>query len=210
MASKAKTIGGTEPRQPGGAVEETEGELHSPREEDIRNRAYEIHLQRGTQPGYEVDDWLQAERELALKGTKAIALRLIEAFNGRRLDLLEEVLHPEFRGRGISAFAPDKPEVGPGGRRKLYEMFLRAIPDARGEVLNVVAEGDKVVLVDRFGGTHRGEFLGRPGTGNRVEWMAIHVYTIRGGKILEDAYMRDELAIMKQLGLAASPKKAAE
>jgi predicted ester cyclase len=135
-----------------------------------------------------------------LETNKAIALRLIEVFNGRRLDLLEDVLHPEFRGRGMSAVAPDDPEVGPGARRKLYEMFYQAIPDARGEVLDVVAEGDKVVLVDRFGGTHRGEFLGRPGTGDHVEWLAMHVYTIRDGKVLEDAYIRDELAIMQQLG----------
>jgi predicted ester cyclase len=145
-----------------------------------------------------------------LEMNKAIALRLVEAFNGRRLDLLEDVLHPEFRGRGISAFAPDEPEVGPGARRKLYEMFCKAIPDARGEVLDVVAEGDKVVLVDRFGGTHRGEFLGRPGTGDRIEWTAIHIYTIRDGKVLEDAYMRDELAIMQQLGPVPSLTKAAE
>ena len=145
-----------------------------------------------------------------LETNKAIALRLIEVFNGRRLDLLEDVLHPEFRGRGISAFAPDGPEVGPGARRKLYEMFLQAIPDARGEVLNVVAEGDNVVLLDRFGGTHRREFLGRPGTGNHIECMAIHFYTMRDGKVLEDAHMRDELAIMQQLGPAPSLTKAAE
>jgi len=145
-----------------------------------------------------------------LEENKAIALRLIEVFNARRLELLENVLHPEFRGRGISAAAPDQPEVGPGARRKLYEMFLQAIPDARGEVLDVVAEGDKVVLIDRFSGTHRGEFLGRPGTGDHIEWMAIHIYTIRDGKVLEDAYMRDELAIMQQLGLEPSPTKAAE
>jgi len=135
-----------------------------------------------------------------LETNKAIALRLIEVFNSRRLDLLEDVLHPEFRGRGMSALAPDEPEVGPGARRKLYEMFYEAIPDARGEVLDVVAEDDKVVLVDRFGGTHRGEFLGRPGTGDHIEWLAMHIYTIRDGKVLEDAYLRDELAIMQQLG----------
>src|SRR6201987_855803 len=67
-----------------------------------------------------------------LETNKAVALRLIEVFNVRRLDLLEDVLHPEFRGRGISAFATDGPEVGPGARRKLYQMFLQAIPDARG------------------------------------------------------------------------------
>ena len=135
-----------------------------------------------------------------LETNKAIVQRLIEVFNSRQLDLLEDVLHPEFRGRRISAFAPDEPEVGPGARRKLYDMFYQAIPDARGEVLDVVAEGDKVVLADRFGGTHRGEFLGRPGTGDHVEWLAIHFYTIRDGKVLEDAYIRDELAIMQQLG----------
>jgi hypothetical protein len=34
------------------------------RDEDIRRRAYEIYLERGEQPGRELDDWLQAEREL--------------------------------------------------------------------------------------------------------------------------------------------------
>jgi predicted ester cyclase len=136
-----------------------------------------------------------------LEANKAIALRLVEIFNDRRLDLLEDVLHLEFRGRGISAFPPSG-EVGPGARRKLYETFYQAIPDARAEVLDVVAEGDEVVIVDRFGGTHRGEFFGRPGTGDRIEWMAIHIYTIRDGKVLEDATMTDALAIMQQLGLA--------
>jgi hypothetical protein len=33
-------------------------------EEEIRCRAYEIYLERGEQPGSDLDDWLQAEREL--------------------------------------------------------------------------------------------------------------------------------------------------
>jgi predicted ester cyclase len=145
-----------------------------------------------------------------LEANEAIALRLVEVFNGRRLDLLEDVLHPEFHERGLSAFPPVGPEVGPGARRKLYETFYQSIPDARAEVLNILAEGDKVVLFDRFGGTHRGEFFGRPGTGDRIEWMAIHIYTIRDGKILEDAVMTDSLAILQQLGLAPSLTKAPE
>jgi len=32
--------------------------------EEIRDRAHEIYLERGGQPGGEMDDWLQAEREL--------------------------------------------------------------------------------------------------------------------------------------------------
>jgi hypothetical protein len=48
-----------------------------------------------------------------LEANNAVVLRLIEVFNGRRLDLLEEVLHPEFRGRGISALPTEGPEIGP-------------------------------------------------------------------------------------------------
>ena len=33
-------------------------------EAQIRHRAYEIYLQRGGQPGHDMDDWLQAEYEL--------------------------------------------------------------------------------------------------------------------------------------------------
>lgn len=38
--------------------------LRSTREKEIRNRAYEIYPQRGGQPGYELEDGVQAEREL--------------------------------------------------------------------------------------------------------------------------------------------------
>jgi hypothetical protein len=34
------------------------------REEQIRQRAYEIYLQRGELPGFEMEDWLQAESEV--------------------------------------------------------------------------------------------------------------------------------------------------
>ena len=34
------------------------------RTEEIRRRAYEIYLERGEQPGRDLDDWLQAECEL--------------------------------------------------------------------------------------------------------------------------------------------------
>jgi hypothetical protein len=60
MASKA-IIGSTDPTQPETAVEEREASSHSTREQEIRIRGYEIYLQRGEQPGSELEDWLQAE-----------------------------------------------------------------------------------------------------------------------------------------------------
>jgi hypothetical protein len=45
-------------RQPGDSSAK-----HAPSQEQIRGRAYEIYLERGSHPGSEVEDWLQAESE---------------------------------------------------------------------------------------------------------------------------------------------------
>ena len=37
---------------------------NSPSYEEISQRAYEIYIERGKQPGNDLDDWLQAELEL--------------------------------------------------------------------------------------------------------------------------------------------------
>ena len=37
---------------------------HAPNHDEIRRRAYEIYLERGGLPGQELEDWLQAEREI--------------------------------------------------------------------------------------------------------------------------------------------------
>jgi hypothetical protein len=57
------TSDANDPREPGTEIEERD--QHSTREEEIRRRAYEIYLERGAQPGLELEDWLQAEGELA-------------------------------------------------------------------------------------------------------------------------------------------------
>ena len=72
MASKAKMVSSTDPTQSETSVE-SEGLPHATREQEIRNRAYEIYLQRGGQPGYELEDWLQAERELSTNLAAAMA-----------------------------------------------------------------------------------------------------------------------------------------
>ena len=53
MASKAKRVDKTK------AVE-----TDSMREHEIRRRAFEIYLKRGCELGRDLEDWLQAEREL--------------------------------------------------------------------------------------------------------------------------------------------------
>jgi Protein of unknown function (DUF2934) len=65
MSSKPKRNGSTESQAT--STQAATGEAsagNAARDEEIRRRAYEIYLERGAQPGRELDDWLQAERQL--------------------------------------------------------------------------------------------------------------------------------------------------
>jgi len=64
----------------------TQGSGNEPNEEAIAKRAYELFLQRGSIPGFELDDWLQAEAELVSSASikKASASRPSELAPSRR------------------------------------------------------------------------------------------------------------------------------
>ena len=64
MSSKPRTSKQSE--QPSTEGEKEERSVVNPaREEEIKRRAYEIYLERGEEPGRDLEDWLQAEGELA-------------------------------------------------------------------------------------------------------------------------------------------------
>jgi hypothetical protein len=64
MAAKPTT--GRQSHQPSTEDRKDEHSVVNPgREEEIKRRAFEIYLQRGEEPGRDLEDWLQAERELA-------------------------------------------------------------------------------------------------------------------------------------------------
>jgi hypothetical protein len=65
MSSKPKGEGITEIQAT--AIQAETGDVslgNLARDEEIRRRAYLIYIERGEQPGRELDDWLQAERQL--------------------------------------------------------------------------------------------------------------------------------------------------
>lgn len=69
MSSKPKEHRNAEPHATSaGNLESGETSVaNSARHEEIKIRAYEIYIERGGQPGHDVDDWLQAEQELEPK-----------------------------------------------------------------------------------------------------------------------------------------------
>lgn len=71
MASRAKHRDSSEAVELVAETQEQDRLLDSTRGNKIRRRAYEIYLERGSEPGRELEDWLQAERELTTDDSKA-------------------------------------------------------------------------------------------------------------------------------------------
>jgi steroid delta-isomerase-like uncharacterized protein len=101
------------------------------------------------------------------------------------------------------------PGLAPGieGYRQLIGGYLAAFPDLRLTPLDMVAEGDKVVVRFTVGGTHRGELMGLAPTGRTMEANGTTILRFRGGKVAEEWEVVDMLGMMGQLG--ASPASAA-
>jgi len=55
-------------------IDDAIAESHLLLEKRIRQRAHEIYLSRGAQPGSDLDDWLRAEREILGESPKDSAL----------------------------------------------------------------------------------------------------------------------------------------
>ncbi|GAA4686104.1 ester cyclase [Pseudonocardia yuanmonensis] len=134
-----------------------------------------------------------------LARTKQLVDEFIQAlFTRGELDAVDRYLAPHYVDHDPPV--PDAPS-GREALRRAAALFRTAFPDWHSDVEQLVAEGD--VVVERFTarGTHRGEFLGVPPTGETVELAGINVFRLEGDRIVERWGRLDELGLLRRLGL---------
>jgi predicted ester cyclase len=121
------------------------------------------------------------------EANKATIRRLIhEVFNGGRLDVIDELYTPE---------------LAPAARRWIAP-FRRSFPDVHMDIVDLIAEGDKVVGRFTCSATHTGTWLGQPATGRRFEDIdEVSIFRFREGRIAAVWSLEDTLARLQQLGL---------
>jgi predicted ester cyclase len=91
-----------------------------------------------------------------------------------------------------------------------FEDLVRTFPDWHWSIIDLVADGDAIVVLTRVSGTHRGTqrlalngglMVGVEPTGKHFETLHIHWFTLRDGKIVQDDRTRDDIGMYRQLGL---------
>jgi predicted ester cyclase len=133
---------------------------------------------------------------------KALVRRFYEELDNLNPAVIDELVAEDF----VNHSPPPFP-VPPGreGLKQAFELFQRATPGTH-EILEQVAEGDKVVTRLRAVGTHDADLPGVPRTGNALDVTATVVHRIEGGKIAEKWSDRDELSLLQQLGVVSLPE----
>ena len=119
--------------------------------------------------------------------TKHLVHRLVEIVNERDFDSIDEVATGQIASEA-------QRWVGP---------FRDSFPDFHMEVIDVIAEGDKVVGLFKCSGTHEGEWRGHPPSGRRFEAIdEVYVFRVEDGKLATAiAVVEDNLTRLRQLGL---------
>jgi steroid delta-isomerase-like uncharacterized protein len=120
-----------------------------------------------------------------------------ELFNQGRIDLVEELLHPEYINH--SPGFPGLP-LGRAGVKVVVVTLRDAFPDLRYTIEDLVVGDDTVAARVRLRGTHRGEFAGIAPTGRSVEVQQMTFERFRDGRIVAHHRLTDELSWMRQIG----------
>jgi predicted ester cyclase len=87
--------------------------------------------------------------------------------------------------------------------RRWIGPFRDSFPDFHMEVVDVIAEDDKVMGYFKCSGTHDGEWRGHPPSGRRFEGVdEVYVFGVQDGKLASvAAVVEDNLTRLRQLGL---------
>jgi predicted ester cyclase len=134
-----------------------------------------------------------------MNDNKAIIRRFVDEYQtGGDKVVLRETISPRMVNR--TPLRPD-PQGGVEEVEAIFDMFHSAFADFRVDVLEQLAEGDKVMTYKVFSGTHTGEFQGIPPTGRTVRFDVMDIVRLDGGQIIEHWGVVDQLGLLRQLGV---------
>jgi steroid delta-isomerase-like uncharacterized protein len=117
-----------------------------------------------------------------------------EICNERRMEVADEIVAVDF----VSHDPYSESENGPDGVKASVGAYHDAV-DARWEVQELIAAGDRVVVRWIGRGTHRGEIMGAAPTGRPLAVDAISIFRVADQRIAEEWTVWDAFAMLQQI-----------
>ena len=135
---------------------------------------------------------------------KKVVRAIEEAWDSGKLDELSQHFSPTFHNHsGVPGMPSDIETL-----KMVHGQSMGAMPDRKVEILDMVGEGDKVVVRCRCTGTNKGGFpffgVAEPNNA-KIEFEFIGIYRLEGGKVVEHWGVNDGTAILAQIGAWTPP-----
>ena len=127
---------------------------------------------------------LSANAQSPEENKKVINRYLLDIINNRKLELLGEVFPEKFVRHDLNDSTDHWMTVA--DQHKRLSDLIRAFPDLKYSISDMIAEGDKVVVRAVWQGTQKGTFMNTASSGNRIHYLSeIIFYRLENGKIVE-------------------------
>ena len=120
-------------------------------------------------------------------------------WNGWDFSVADEIIHPDIEFRGSIGLTVK----GRDGFKGYMNTIRAAFPDFHNTIEELVAEGDSVVAVLTYSGTHRGTLFGVAPTGKRIQYVGTAIFRIEAGQVTRGWVLGDTLSLLQQLGAVA-------
>ena len=138
---------------------------------------------------------------MSLEKNKAIQYKLVEEFNKRNLDVMDECCTPDF----VDYHAKLK---GLEDNKRYLNTLIKSL-DLYMKIEDIIAEGDRVWVRYTFTGKHIGDFRGIAPTGEKFTESVVYIYRMEKGKLAEAWQAAvDELDFLKKIGAIEYTEKA--
>ena len=125
-----------------------------------------------------------------------------KAFNDHDLSVWDELCTTDFINHDPGLPTPD---ADLATIKQTIRAMQTAFPDITCSEDHLIANGDKVAVMQTMRGTHRAAFMGIPATGKTVSFSGVWWAHLSGGKIKEQWVYFNALGLLQQLGAIPPP-----
>lgn len=115
--------------------------------------------------------------------------------NEKDYSAIKEHLTANYIYHGLGGMIAETPK----GFMEAIKGFHSAIPDLQSEIIDIVGEGDRLVIRFNFTGTHNGEFLGFPASGSKLKFEGMIMRRFENEKVAEDWDYFDFPTVVSQI-----------
>ena len=130
--------------------------------------------------------------------TAELVQNLVDAWNAHDPNRVSALYAPDYEEEDIAAADRHR---SPIAARATFILYLRAFPDLRLQVEEIVVEGNSAALSWVLTGTHRGSLMNIPATGRSVRVRGVSMMTMADGRIKRTCRVWDMAGMLRTFGL---------